>query len=525
MNLKGTSLIGFSSASGNGGVFHAVNPATGEQLEPGCVSATSADVDAATQLASEAFREYSLVSGKQKAVFLRRIAENTEVSNSEIVELANLETALPLPRLQSELVRTCNQLRLFADLVGEGSWVDARIDHADLQRKPVPKPDVRSMLRPLGPVAVFGSSNFPLAFSVAGGDTASALAAGCPVIVKAHPAHPGTSELVGGALQRAVRQSGLPEGMFSLLFDAGYDAGAALVRHPLVKAVAFTGSRKGGLALVNIAAARPEPIPVYAEMGSVNPVFVLPEALASRHAAIAAGLHTSVTIGAGQFCTNPGLLFIRSGEAARLFLQQLEKHMRDTPPGIMLTNGIATSYRAGVKAFGATHGVHTHVHGNSPDGSSRCGAAMFSTDGATFLANPGLMEEVFGPSTLVVHYDRDTQLQKIVEALEGQLTATVHGTVEDLETHRDLLNMLERKVGRIVLHGFPTGVEVCHAMVHGGPYPATSDGRSTSVGTRAIQRFTRPVCYQDFDDFMLPDELKNDNPLAVWRLVDGRMMR
>lgn len=520
--MTGTSHIGFTPAGGDGAAFHAINPATGERLQPGFVSATHADVDAAAQLAGEAFREYSRTSGKQRAGFLRWIAANIETSGNVIIDRANLETALPLPRLQSELVRTCNQLGLFADLLEEGSWADARIDRADLQRKPVPKPDVRSMLRPLGPVAVFGSSNFPLAFSVAGGDTASALAAGCPVIVKAHPAHPGTSELVGDAIRRAVKQSGLPGGVFSLLFDAGHDVGGALVRHPMVKAVGFTGSRKGGLALVSIAASRPDPIPVYAEMGSINPVFVLPEALAASHAEIAAGLHSSVTLGVGQFCTNPGLAFVRSGDPAAIFLQELEKRMASTPQGIMLTKEIAASYRAGVKAFRATDGVHTHVHTASTDGTARCGAALFSTDASTFLANPRLIDEVFGPSTLVVQYRDMSQLLAVAEALEGQLTATIHGTDEDLAAHRDLMQVLERKVGRIVVNGFPTGVEVCHAMVHGGPFPATSDGRSTSVGTRAIQRFARPVCYQGFNDALLPDELKEGNPSGIRRLVDGK---
>ena len=393
------------------------------------------------------------------------------------------------------------------------------------QELPLPKPDVRSMLAPLGPVVVFSSSNFPLAFSVAGGDTASALAAGCPVIVKPHQGHLGTSEIVALCVQQAVVDCGAPEGTFSMLYGVGREVGIALVKHPLVKAVGFTGSRSGGRALMDAAAARPEPIPVYAEMGSINPVFLLPGALRQNAEDLATGLHGSVTLGVGQFCTNPGLVFTGTGAAAQPFLQKLESLMAATPPGTMLTADLCASYRAGVEKFSTASGVRRGVDVNADlgAGKAQAGAVLFTTDADNFLKNHTLMDEVFGPSTLVVQCASRDQMLAAARKIEGQLTATIHGTPDDLDANRDLLAILETKVGRIVFNGFPTGVEVCHAMTHGGPYPATSDGRSTSVGTRAITRFTRAVCFQNFPDAALPDELKEANPLGLWRLVDGKL--
>jgi NADP-dependent aldehyde dehydrogenase len=409
-------------------------------------------------------------------------------------------------------------LRLFATLIEEGWWLDARIDHADTQRKPIPKPDVRSMLVALGPVAVFGASNFPLAFSVAGGDTASALAAGCPVIVKTHEGHPGTSELVGLIIQQAAQECGAPEGVFSLLHGLR-EVGIALVKHPSIKAVGFTGSARAGRALMDAAAARPHPIPVYAEMGSVNPVFVLRNALAQRPEEIATGLHASVTLGVGQFCTNPGLVFIEG--SSEKFLSKLQALMAGTSAGVMLTASIRDGFRSGVEKMSKASGVCRLVSVDA--GEQRAGAALFVADAATFLQNHELSAEVFGPSTLVVECASRGEMLAAASHLEGQLTATVHAAPGELDANRDLLAILETKAGRILCNGFPTGVEVCHAMNHGGPYPATSDGRSTSVGTRAITRFARPVCFQDFPDAALPDELKEANPLGITRLVDGRI--
>ncbi|HYS52737.1 MAG TPA: aldehyde dehydrogenase (NADP(+)) [Thermoanaerobaculia bacterium] len=452
------------------------------------------DVDRAARAASDAFASYGWLSGRKKGELLRSIASRLEANGEAIVATASRETSLGIPRFKNELGRTCNQLRMFAGLVEEGSWVDARIDHGKI--------DVRSMLRPLGPVAVFGASNFPLAFSVPGGDTASALAAGCPVIVKAHPAHPETSKLTARAISEVV-----PPGVFALI--EGYEAGIEMVKHPLIKAVAFTGSRRGGRALMDTAAARREPIPVFAEMGSINPVFILPRALRERGAEIAAGLHASVTLGVGQFCTNPGLVIAREPGP---FVEELAKRMAATPSAPMLTPSIADAYQAGVARFTSLANRRAFVEG---------GAALFATNAATFLDHEELMEEVFGPSTLVVEIDDREQLLEIARRLEGQLTATIHAAEGEIGEYRELIQILETKVGRIVFNGYPTGVEVVPAMVHGGPYPATSDGRSTSVGTRAIERFARPVAWQNAPEAALPEELRESNPLGIARMVDS----
>ena len=526
MRLTGKSIIGYRRGGDSGSTLNGINPATGEQLPPVYHSATLAEVDEAAQLAGRAFAAYSHTPGRDKARFLRRIAEKIEALGEEITARAMAETGLPAGRIQNETGRTCFQLRLFADLVEEGSWVDARIDQADPDRKPAPKPDVRSLLRPLGPVVVFCASNFPLAFSVAGGDTASALAGGNPVIVKAHHAHPGTAELVGTAISDAAGECDIPEGTFSLLYGSGSEVGMALVRHPLVKAGGFTGSRAGGQALMQAAAQRPEPIPFYAEMSSINPVFLLSGALRGDLDQLAAGLHASVTLGAGQFCTNPGLVLLPDSVEARTFADKLAALMASSQPFTMLTSGINAAYHTGVSTHASRAGVKTIVKSPEAKGSGcQSGAALFQTDVGTFLADAVLSAEIFGPATLIVTHSNRDELLEVARGLEGHLTATVHGTEADLRDHSELLAILETRVGRLVFNGFPTGVEVCHSMVHGGPYPATSDGRSTSVGTRAICRFTRAVCYQGFPDSCLPDELRNSNPLGIWRLLDGSLTR
>ncbi|HEX4424795.1 MAG TPA: aldehyde dehydrogenase (NADP(+)) [Terriglobales bacterium] len=525
MKLTGKSIIGFREGAAGSEDFHATNPKTGERLPQDFFSASPQEIDTAVNLAHEAFAIYSRISGREKAVFLRAIATNIEAIANEIIELAEAETALPKARLQGEVGRTCGQLRLFAQVVEEGSWTTPRIDRADPDRKPAPKPDIRSMLRSLGPVVVFGASNFPLAFSVAGGDTASALAAGNPVIFKAHPAHPGTSELVGQALRDAVRECNLPKGVFSLLFDRGNEVGTALLKHPLVKAAAFTGSRLAGKILMGIAAGRPEPIPFYAEMSSVNPVFILPEALRHHAETIASGLHISFTLGAGQFCTKPGMVFLPEGEDASSFLTQLQKSVGGSSPFHLLTGAIQSSYRSGLVARKAKKSLRLLAENQHSDPGQSVGAALFETDAHSLLKDPELAEEIFGPATLLVRHSDRNELLEAARSLEGHLTATIHGTEQDLDDFSDLIAILERKVGRLVLNGFPTGVEVSHAMVHGGPYPATSDGRSTSVGSQAIFRFARPVCYQGFPNAALPEELKDDNPSNVWRMVDGEMTR
>jgi NADP-dependent aldehyde dehydrogenase len=413
---------------------------------------------------------------------------------------------------------------MFADLLDEGSWVDARVDHPIPDRKPIPKPDVRSMLRPLGPVAVFCASNFPLAYSVAGGDTASALAAGCPVIVIAHTAHPGTAELVGSALMDAAQSTGMPEGVFCLLFSKGYEIGQALVKHPAIKAVGFTGSRRGGRALMDIAAARPEPIPVYTEMSSVNPTFFLPGAIEERGEGLVTGLHASVTGGAGQFCTKPGLIFLPDSDATKHFVSQFESQMSATPPTPLLTGGIRESYTtASAKREAEVENFFAKEKSDLPGFS--VSPSIFETTAIEFLNTPDLNEEIFGPTTLLIKSQSKDDLLEIARSLEGQLTASVHGTEDDLAEYADLIRILETKVGRLIFNGFSTGVEVCPSMVHGGPYPATSDSRSTAVGTRAITRFARLVCFQNFPDSALPDELKDSNPLGLWRVVDGEFKK
>jgi 2,5-dioxopentanoate dehydrogenase len=525
--LSGKSMVGFRSGSGKGETFRAANPANGLTLETAFHSATQEEVDLAAKLAWEAYAAYRMSSGRKKAAFLRHIAAKIESRADDIIAHAHSETALPLARLQGEVARTCGQLRLFAQVVEDGSWVTARIDRADPDRKPAPKPDIRSMLRPIGPMVVFGASNFPLAFSVAGGDTASVLAAGNPVVVKAHPAHPGTSELVGDAIQESVRESGLPEGVFSLLFDRGIRVGGQLVKHPLVKAVGFTGSRQSGRALMNLAAAREEPIPFFGEMSSTNPLFVLPGALRERGESIAAGLHRSFTLGAGQFCTKPGMVFLPHGGDATSFVNQLQELVKKSEPSNLLTAGICSSYVSAIAARGTRAGVKlvAQASGEAEGNGFSAGVALFETDASAFLNDPSLDEEVFGPTTLLVQHSSREEVLAIARGLEGHLTATIHGTAADLREFADLVAILEDKVGRLIFNGFPTGVEVSHAMVHGGPYPATSDGRSTSVGSQAILRFARPVCYQDFPDSSLPDELKDSNPLGIWRMVDGEMTR
>lgn len=522
--LSGRSLIGFREGVGAGEMFYAANPATGEQLQPGFASATAKEVEVAVRLAAEAFEAYQRVPGRARGAFLRKIAETIESIAGDAIERAEQETALPMARLQGETARTCGQLRLFAQVVEEGSWVQARIDRAAPERKPLPKSDIRSMLRALGPVVVFGASNFPLAFSVAGGDTASALAAGNPVIFKAHPAHPGTGELVGRAVQQSVRECGLPEGMFSLLFDAGTQVGTALVKHPQIKAGAFTGSRGAGRALMDIAAARAEPIPFYAEMSSTNPVFILPGALRERGEVLATGLHGSFTLGAGQFCTKPGMVFVPEGSEAAKFAEKLQELVNAATPFHLLTRTIHSSYGSAIAARKKDARLVAAGQAAREDASFAACAALFEADAASFLESE-LDAEIFGPTTLLVRHSGHEQLLAIARGLDGHLTATIHGTEDDLREFADLLAILENKVGRLVFNSFPTGVEVTHAMVHGGPYPATSDGRSTSVGSQAIFRFARPVCYQGFPDSALPDALKDANPLGIWRMVDGEMTR
>ena len=527
MQLFGHSLIGRTAGDGGWETFLGVNPATGEALAPPYREATRDEVDRALWSAEAAFEAYRAGAPATRAAFLRAIADEIVGLGDALIERAGAETGLPPARLTGERARTVGQLRMFADLVDEGSWVDARIDPAQPQRAPAPRPDVRRMLVPLGPVVVFGASNFPLAFSVAGGDTASALAAGCPVVVKAHPAHPGTSEMSARAVLRAAEATGMPDGVFSLLHGRQHEMSLHLVRHPLARAVGFTGSLRAGRALFDAAAARPEPIPVYAEMGSVNPVFLLPGALARRGEALADGLAGSVLQGAGQFCTNPGLVVALRTPALAPFLARLRERIAAATPATMLYAGISQGYGEGVDQLRRHPGVQVLAEAATAadPGRTEGRPVLFTTDAGTFREHARLQAEVFGPSSLVVVADTPQELESVALGLDGQLTATVHGAEDELRRHAALLRILERKAGRLIVNGFPTGVEVGHAMHHGGPYPATTDARSTSVGSAAIARFARPVAYQDFPQAVLPAELRDVNERGLWRTVDGRHTR
>ncbi|MEZ4701919.1 MAG: aldehyde dehydrogenase (NADP(+)) [Rhodothermales bacterium] len=524
MDLLGKHLLGGVSSADGQHVFYAVNPSDGSKLQPGFHEALPEEVDQALHLADGAFTGLRQMTPAQRAAMLRAIAEEILALGDALLDRAHAETGLPMGRLQGERGRAVNQIRLFADLIEEGSWVQARIDVGDPERQPLPKPDVRSMLMPIGPVAVFGASNFPLAIGVAGTDTISALGAGCPAVVKAHPAHPGTSEMMGQAISRGLARTGAPAGSFSMLQGAGHAMGIAMVQHPLTRAVAFTGSFRGGRALFDAAASRPDPIPVYAEMGSVNPVFLLPGALAQRAEQIAQGYLQSVNLGVGQFCTNPGLVVGIEGESLGRFVEAAGKMAAETPAATMLHPGIAAAYRDGVQRIAQTQGVRVAGRAADADEAS-CQAAcvIFQTDIATLGDQEQLMEEVFGPASIVASGSSLDDLIAVARKLDGHLTATVHGTDEDLASHAELIRVLETKVGRLIFNGFPTGIEVCAAMHHGGPYPATTDSHFTSIGTGAIFRFARPICYQNFPDAALPEELRNRNAAGVWRLVNNAM--
>jgi 2,5-dioxopentanoate dehydrogenase len=534
-NLHGNHLIGTSCSADGSDQFFGFDPATGARLDPPFHEATQGEIDRALAAAVEAQRTWKSVPSATRAGLLEAIATGIEDLGEGLLERASRETGLPLPRLVGERGRTCAQLRMFAAVVREGSWVGASIDHAEPDRAPIPKPDLRRMSIPIGPVVVFGASNFPLAFSVAGGDTASALAAGCPVVVKAHPNHPGTSEMVGEVIRATVAQCGLPEGTFSLVQGASIETGVALVRHPSTKAVGFTGSLAGGRALFDIAAARPDPIPVYAEMGSTNPVFLLPTALDGGGAMdLAAAVQQSVTVGVGQFCTNPGLIVTRKGASTDAFLESLTERMAESPTGTMLHAGIRRSYTVGVERLRQVEGVDERVQGvpagstaesGGDEGRCQVKASLLVSDAETWLCNPVLADEVFGPVTLVIQCEGESEMQLVAENLPGQLTASVHGSDVELAASERLLRTIEDVAGRVIVNSFPTGVEVCFSMQHGGPYPATTDSRTTSVGHAAIHRFARPVSYQGMPTELLPDALKDDNPLGLLRVVDGEWTR
>ena len=463
---------------------------------------TSEQIDAACEAAEQAFWTFGYSTREERARFLNAIADEIEARADAITEIGMAETGLPQARLQGERGRTTGQLRLFASHVLKGDYLDKRHDEALPDRQPLPRPDLKLIQRPIGPVAIFGASNFPLAFSTAGGDTASALAAGCPVVVRGHPAHPGTGEIVAEAIAAAVKSCGLHPGVFSFIQGNGHEIGQRLVQHPLITAVGFTGSLRGGRALFDLCAQRPVPIPFFGELGSVNPMFLLPEALAARGEAIARGWAGSLTMGAGQFCTNPGIVLVIDGPDADAFVKTATDALGEIGAQTMLTDGIADAFRAGSKRVAASSGVRELI-GTSCD-TREASPYFFETSGENWLANEDLGEEVFGPLGIVVRVRDETQLLDIAKGLEGQLTCTLQMDDGDLDQARKLMPVLERKAGRVLANGFPTGVEVADAMVHGGPYPASTNFGATSVGTLAIRRFLRPVCYQNLPDALLP---------------------
>jgi NADP-dependent aldehyde dehydrogenase len=519
MQILGEMILGRRSLKGTAGESFGHAAESGAQITPAFGGGDKSHVEQACELAEAAFDSYRALPDARRAEFLEAIAQGLLDLGEPLVERVMLESGLPRPRIEGERMRTVNQLKLFANLLRKGRWHDAVLDDALPERQP-PRPALARRRIGLGPVAVFGASNFPLAFSVAGGDTASALAAGCPVVAKAHPAHPGTSELVGKAIQKAALDTGMPEGVFSLLFGE-IAIGQDLVRHPAIKAVGFTGSRRGGLALVRLAQERKQPIPVYAEMSSINPTFLLPGALQARSSAIAAGFAASLTMGTGQFCTNPGLVIVIDGPELDAFLATAQTEIAGKPAGTMLTPAICDAYGKGLEKLRGAAGVEEIAKGQQAAGPTKAGAALFKTAAATFLASPVLEEENFGPSSLVVVCKDPAEMLAVAAHVEGQLTATLHVEESDYFIARALLPVLEKKAGRILFNDFPTGVEVCDAMVHGGPYPATSDSRTSSVGTAAIERFLRPVCYQNIPDLLLPPALQANNPLGIWRLRNG----
>lgn len=501
--------------------FRSIDAQTGEPFGANFFTHGSEDVVRACAAAEAAFDPYCETTLEARAAFLERIGEEILNLGDALVDMAVRESGLPRPRIEGERGRTVGQLRMFAGVVRRGDWMGLRIDPALPDRTPLPRPDLRLRMIALGPVAVFGASNFPLAFSTAGGDTASALAAGCPVVVKGHPAHPGTDSLIAGAIRKAVAASGLPEGVFSHLMGTGNELGAALVRDPRIAAVGFTGSRSGGLALAKIAQQRDVPIPVYAEMSSINPVVLMPHALKARGAALGSAYVASLTLGAGQFCTNPGIVVAIEGEGLDPFINAAIEALSQAGAATMLTGAICNAYHRGTAELSRHPAVKVLAQGAESAGHAQGRAVLFSCSAADFLADPKLSEEIFGASSLIVRARDMEELRKVLNALEGQLTATLQLDAADEALAAQILPILERKVGRILANAWPTGVEVTHAMVHGGPYPATSDSRTTSVGSLAIDRFLRPVCYQSIPAGVLPPVLRDDALKSLPHAVDG----
>jgi NADP-dependent aldehyde dehydrogenase len=523
--IHGKNLIGSELSAKGTHTFQTYSPADLRELPEYFVQATEAEVELAVEKAVAAYETYKRMSGKAKAAFLRAIADEIVLLGAALIGRACAESGLPEGRISGERDRTVNQLRLFAAVLEEGTWVEASIDPALPGRKPLPRPDIRKMLQPVGPVVVFTASNFPLAFSTAGGDTASALAAGNPVIVKVHPYHAGTNELVAGAIIRAAQKCGMPDGVFSSLNASDFSVGEQLVLHPAVKSVAFTGSYGGGKSLYELAQKRKEPIPVFAEMGSVNPVLILPDKIKTDTESLAVTIAGSINLGAGQFCTNPGVLVVLKSEETEVFKSALVKQVRALVPQPMLHGNIHDNYRQKVEALASGTPVAKIAESDTASLELKGRPVVAKVSGLDFIANPHLAEEIFGPFSLLIECDDEAALLQVLKTFGGQLTASVFGMPADFVRFRKHIEVLQEVVGRLIFNGVPTGVEVCYAMHHGGPFPSTTDSRFTSVGVDAIKRFVRPVSFQDAPDDYLPDELKNGNPLNIRRRVDGELTK
>lgn len=522
--IFGKNYIGnMQSAKGNK-TYRTFNPQLNIENETLFTEATAQEINESVHLASEAFKTFRTVPGEKKSSFLNAIADEILALDDELIQTFCRESGLPEGRAKGERGRTVFQLRSFADLVKDGSWVEASIDTAQPEREPLPKPDLRKLLIPIGPVVVFGASNFPLAYSTAGGDTAAALAAGCPVIVKSHPMHAGTGELVASAIIKAVEKSGMPNGVFSNLNSSGIQVGTQLVQHPGVKAVGFTGSIQGGRSLYNLASQRDEPIPVFAEMGSINPVVILPNALKHRGEDLAKTYAGSITLGTGQFCTNPGLILAIKSDALTHFISALAKEIITIEPSCMLHPNIIGAYETNMGKMISQSGLRVVSNVEYEVSKNYARQAITTVEGKTFLENTSLHQEVFGPFSMVVQCKDKDQLELIISKLEGQLTGTL---IADDEAHlySYIISALQNRVGRIIFNGVPTGVEVCPSMVHGGPYPASTDSRFTAVGVNSIKRWVRPFSFQDWPNALLPDELKNENPLGIYRLVNQKITK
>lgn len=521
--ITGQNLIGFERSASGDKIFRTFNPKLNIENSNEFHEASVEEINKAVGLAWKAFQSYQNFSGERKAEFLNAIADEIEALGQELIKVYCEESGLPEGRAMGERGRTMFQLRSFADLVKKGDWVEAHIDTAQPDRSPLAKPDIRKMMIPLGPVVVFGASNFPLAYSTAGGDTAAAFAAGCPVIVKSHPMHAGTGELVATAINKAAQKTGMPDGVFSNLNSSGIEVGVQLVQHPMVKAVGFTGSIKGGRALYDLAAKREEPIPVFAEMGSVNPVVFLPDALKVRGNELARTYAGSVTLGTGQFCTNPGLLLGIKDDNLDQFVVSLSEEIVKIEPGCMLHPNIIGAYEANKEKALSQQGLQIVAEYDQEVEVNVARQAVTTVAGETFLKNTTLHQEVFGPFTMVVQCEDKAQLEAIIRKMEGQLTGTLIAEGNEASAYSGVIEALKNRVGRIIFNGVPTGVEVCPSMVHGGPYPASTDSRFTAVGINSIKRWVRPFSYQDWPDSLLPEALKNSNPLGINRLVNNHL--